>query len=133
MTTSRAMEFLSEHHRAVLVTRSGESQLQTSPVVASVDEDGRVVISTRATTQKAKNLSKDPRATLCVFTNNFFGPWMQIDGIAQLVSLPDAMESLITLYRSVAGEHPDWEEFKAAMHHEKRVLLRISVDRTGPS
>lgn len=97
-----------------------------SPVVCAVDEEGRVVVSTRQTTAKVANIRRRPQVSLCVLDDNFFGRWIQIDGIAEIVPLPDAMEGLVFVYRQVAGEHPDWDEFRSAMQSEERVLLRIN-------
>jgi PPOX class probable F420-dependent enzyme len=127
-----ALEFIRTHHRAVLVTIRGDGRPQVSPVSCSVDADGRVVVSTRETAMKTKNLRRRPEATLCVFTDDFFGPWVHVSGTTEIVSLPGAMEGLVEYYRSVAGEHPDWDDYRAAMERERRVLLRISVDRAGP-
>jgi hypothetical protein len=79
-----------------------------------------------------KNLRRDRRASLCVLNNGFFGEWIQVDGIAEIVSLPDAMELLVEYYRSLAGEHPDWDEYRASMERERRVLVRVELQRAGP-
>ena len=71
-----------------------------------------MVISSRETAYKVRNLRRHPTATLCVFTDNFFGPWIQIDGTAQIVPLPQAMEGLIDYYRRISGEHPDWDDYR---------------------
>ena len=92
-----------------------------------------VVVSTRETAVKTKNLRRDPRASLCVLSDGFFGQWVLVDGRAAIVSLPEAMDGLVEYYRRVAGEHPDWGDYRAAMERERRVLLRISVDRVGPN
>ncbi|MCZ7526138.1 MAG: PPOX class F420-dependent oxidoreductase [Acidimicrobiia bacterium] len=132
MDLDAAQDFVREHHRAVLVTRRSDGSLQSSPVVAGVDGSGAVVVSTRETAMKARNLRRDPRATLCVFTEGFYGPWVQVDGTATVVPLPEAMEPLVELYRQVAGEHPDWEEFRRAMVEERRVVVRLAPERAGP-
>lgn len=106
---------------------------QASPVVAGIDANGRAVISTRETAFKAVHVRRRPWAGLCVFTSDFFGKWVQVEGPADLVSLPDAMEGLIALYRDVAGEHPNWAEFEEAMYKERRVLLRVDIQRAGPT
>jgi PPOX class probable F420-dependent enzyme len=80
-----------------------------------------------------KNLRRDPRASLCVLNDEWYGQWVLVDGRAAIVSLPEAMEGLVEYYRRVAGEHPDWDDYRAAMEREKRVLLRISIDRAGPN
>jgi PPOX class probable F420-dependent enzyme len=128
----RAREFLRAHHRAVLATVRRDGQPQLSPVAAAVDDAGRVLISTRETAAKAKNLARDPHASLCVLSDGFFGEWVQIDGTAEIVHLPEAMELLVDYYRRVSGEHPDWEDYRAAMHRERRVMVRVTITRAGP-
>ncbi|HWC67498.1 MAG TPA: PPOX class F420-dependent oxidoreductase [Acidimicrobiales bacterium] len=127
-----ARDFVRHHHRGVLETHRSDGSPQLSPVTATVDEDGRVVISSRETAYKVKNLRRDPRASYCGFTDDFFGPWVQIDGSAQIVSLPEAMERLVDYYRRVAGDHPDWDDYRAAMERDRRVLIRIIPERAGP-
>jgi PPOX class probable F420-dependent enzyme len=132
MDSEEARRFVQQHHRAVLVTNRSDGRPQMSPVVAGVDADGNIMTSTRETAIKTRNLRRDPRASLCVITDAFFGAWMQIDGTATVVSMPEAMEPLIDYYRRVIGEHPDWEDYRQAMVRDKRVLLRISIERAGP-
>jgi PPOX class probable F420-dependent enzyme len=103
-----------------------------SPIACGVDADGNVVVSTRETALKTRNLRRDPRVSLCVFTDTFFGEWVQVDGTATVVSLPDAMEPLVDYYRSVAGEHPDWDDYRSAMERERRVIVKIALERAGP-
>jgi PPOX class probable F420-dependent enzyme len=92
-----------------------------------------VVISTREGAYKTGNLRRDPTVVLCVLSDDFFGRWIQIEGTAQLVSLPEAMEGLVDYYRRISGEHPDWDEYRQAMQHDRRVLVRVSVDAAGPA
>lgn len=120
-----ARTFLKDHHRAVLVTRRKDGRLQTSPVSAGLDHDGRVVISTTTTSAKARNLRRDPWATLTVLNDGFYGDWIQVEGHAEVIELPEAMELLVDYYRAVAGEHPDWDEYRQAMTDQRRVVLRI--------
>jgi PPOX class probable F420-dependent enzyme len=103
-----------------------------SPVLAGVDEEGRVIVSTRETAFKTHHLRRDPRASLCVQNDGFFGQWMQIDGTTEVLSLPEALEPLVDYYRRVVGEHPDWDDYRAAMGRERRVLLRITIGHAGP-
>lgn len=132
MTPDDARDFVREHHRAILVTRRRDDSPQLSPVVVTVDQAGRIVVSTRETAMKAKNLARDPRVSVCVFTDDFFGPWLQIDGRAEIVAMPAAMDVLVEYYRSASGEHPDWDDYRAAMERERRVAVLIDIERVGP-
>ncbi len=98
----------------------------------AVDDDGRVLISTRETAIKAKNLARDPRASLCVMSDGFFGEWIQAEGTSELIHLPDALPILEDYYRRISGEHPDWADYRAAMVRDKRLIVRITIDRAGP-
>ena len=108
MRPDEALEFVSGNHRAVPITRRRGGGLQTSPVLVGVDGEGKVVISTREGAYKTRNLRRDPTVVLCVLSDDFFGRWIQIEGTAQIVSLPEAMEGLVDCYRRIRGEHPDW-------------------------
>ncbi len=128
-----ALEFVRRHHRAVLATTRSDGGTQLSPVVAAVDGEGRVVVSTRQTAMKVANLRRRPRAALAVFTDGFFGPWVQVEGPVDIVELPEAMDGLIDTYRRIGGEHPDWDEYRRAMVEERRILVRLTVERAGPN
>jgi PPOX class probable F420-dependent enzyme len=127
-----ALQFLRENHRAVLATFRSDGRPQLSPVTVGVDDGGRAVISSRETAYKVRNLRRDPRASLCVMSDAFVGPWAQVDGIATIVSLPEAMEPLVDYYRSISGEHPDWDDYRRAMEQQRRVIVRIDIQRAGP-
>ena len=101
-------------------------------MLCAVDEKGRVLISTREAAIKTRNLRRNARVSLCVINDGFFGDWVQVEGEAEIIPLPDAMELLIDYYRRIAGEHPDWDEYQAAMERERRVVLRINLTRAGP-
>lgn len=133
MNPDRAREFLRTHHRGVLATGRASGRPQLSPVLATVDAAGRVLISTRDTAVKTRNLRRDAAASLCVFSDGFFGDWVQVDGTAEVISLPAAMELLVDYYRSIAGEHPDWADYRAAMQRDQRVILRITITHAGPN
>lgn len=132
MDLDRARDFLRRHHRAVLATTHPSGRLQLTPVTIGVDGDGRAMVSTRETARKTRNVARDPRVSLCVITDAFFGEWVQVDGVAEVVHLPEAMELLVDYYRQISGEHPDWDDYRAAMESERRVLLQIRVTRAGP-
>jgi PPOX class probable F420-dependent enzyme len=125
--------FVAGNHRAVLITRRSGGGLQTSPVLVGVDGEGKLVVSTREDAYKTRNLRRDPTAVLCVLSDGFFGDWLRIEGTAQVVSLPEAMDGLVDYYRGISGEHPDWDEYRRAMEQQRRVLLRISIDAVGPT
>ena len=133
MSPDEARRFVASHHRAVLVTRRSGGGLQTSPVLVGVDDEGKVVISTREGAYKTCNLRRDPTAVLCVLSDDFFGPWIQIEGTAQIVSLPEAMDGLVDYYRRISGEHHDWDDYRRAMRDQQRVLIRVSIDAAGPA
>jgi len=132
MDVQRAQEFLRNHHRAVLAAFRHDGRPQMSPVLATVDETGRVLISSRETAVKVRNLRRDPRAALLAMSDRFFGDWVQVEGTAEIVSLPEAMDPLIDYYRRSAGEHPDWDDYRASMERERRVIVRFAIERAGP-
>ncbi|MGH9305090.1 MAG: PPOX class F420-dependent oxidoreductase, partial [Acidimicrobiales bacterium] len=121
MQVEQARGFLAEHHKAVLATRRRDGSPQLSPIICALDASGRVLISTREPAMKVRNARRDSRVSLMVMSDGFFGEWVQIDGTAEIVSLPGAMEMLVDYYRRSAGEHPDWGEYRAAMQAEHRV------------
>jgi len=132
MQLERAREFIRANHRAVLATRRSDGLPQLSPVTIGVADDGRVVISTREAAMKTKNLAKDPRASLCVMNDGFYGDWVQAEGTAEIIHLPEAMEMLVDYYRGISGEHPDWDDYREAMRRDKRVIVAITLTRAGP-
>jgi PPOX class probable F420-dependent enzyme len=132
MEISEALAFVRENHQAVLATLRADGRPQLTPVTAGVDGDA-VAISTRETAMKVKNLRRDPWCSLCVFTGGFYGPFVQVEGRAEIVSLPEAMEPLVAYYRAISGEHPDWDDYRAAMARDRRVLVRLRPARVGPS
>ncbi len=132
MEIAQAIERLETLHRAVLCTQRQDGSPQMSPVVCAVDEDNYLVVSTRETAMKTKHLRRDPRVALCVFSDGFFGPWLQVEGTAEIVPLPEAMEGLVAYYRKLSGEHSNWDEYRQAMISERRVLVRITIERAGP-
>lgn len=132
MKLSDAREVLGSQHRAVLATMRQDGTPQMSPVLTVLDDDGVVLVSTRSPAYKVGNLRRDPQVWLCVLPDEFFGQWIQVEGYASIVELPDAMDGLIDYYRKLSGEHPDWDDYRAAMHAEQRVLLRIELSRAGP-
>lgn len=133
MDVATALDFVRQHHRGVLATMRKDGRPQMSPIAAAVDADGLIAISSRQTAIKVKNLRRDPRASLCAMNDGFYGDWVQLDGTAEILLLPDAMEPLVEYYRSLSGEHPDWDDYRAAMERDQRLLIRIRVERAGPN
>jgi PPOX class probable F420-dependent enzyme len=133
MDRSEALEFVRANHHGVIATTRSDGRTAMSPIACAVDADGRVVVSTRETAMKAKHVARTPYAAICVLNDGFMGEWVQVEGPAEIVHLPEAMEGLVDYYRQVAGEHSDWDEYRAAMARDRRVLLRITVERVGPN
>jgi len=127
-----ARVFLREHHRGVLAARRADGGIQQSPVLVNVDGEGRGIISSRETAYKVRNLRRDPWVQVCVFTDRFFGQWLFVEGRAEVLSLPRAMESLIDYYKRFPDENPDWDDYRRRMERERRVLIRIELERAGP-
>jgi PPOX class probable F420-dependent enzyme len=133
MELDRAKEFLTQHHWGVLATRRKNGSIQMSPVTVGLSIDGKAIISSRETAYKVNNLRRDPRAALCAITSSFHGGgWAQVNGSAEIVSLPEALEILVYLQRQVYGEHKSWPEFHERMAREKRVIIRIHIESVGP-
>jgi PPOX class probable F420-dependent enzyme len=132
MDLDKARSVIATQHHAVLATNRADGTPQLSPVLVAVDDAGRIVISSRHAAYKVRNLRRDPRVYVCVLPDGFFGRWVQVDGTATVVDLPEAMEPLVDYYRRVSGEHPDWSDYRAAMERERRVVIRIEPNRAGP-
>jgi PPOX class probable F420-dependent enzyme len=133
MDIDEALAYVRLHHNAVIATLKKDGSPQLSPVTAGVDAEGRVIVSTRESAYKVRHLRRDPRVWLCAFPDGFYGRWAQLEGTADVLELPEAMEPLIAYYRDISGEHPDWDDYRAAMERERRVLLRITIAKAGPN
>lgn len=126
------LEFLRPRHHMVLLTRRADGGVQGSPVTAGVDAEGRIVVATYPERAKAGNVARRPTASVIVLSAEFDGPWVQVDGDAELLTLPDALEPLVDYFRAVSGEHPDWAEYRTAMAAQGKALIRITPTRWGP-
>ena len=133
MTIDDALVFIRSNRHAVLATRRAHGDAQQSPVLVMADDAGRVLISTREAAVKTRNLRRHPRASVCVLNDRFFGAWVQVTGSVEVVSLPDAMDLLVDYYRLAAGEHDDWDEYRAAMQRERRCVLVLTPEEAGPT
>lgn len=126
------LEFLRDRHHAILMTTKSDGGAQLSPVSMGVLPDGKVAISTYPDRAKAVNLRRRPEASVCVLSDDFDGPWVQIDGRAEVIDLPDSVEPLVEYFRSISGEHPDWDEYREAMRDQGKSLITITIDHWGP-
>lgn len=126
------LEFLRPRHKGTLVTHRRDGRPQMSPVSCGVDTEGRIVVSTYPERAKAVNLRRDPRVSMLVHSDDWDDPYVQVDGTAEVLDMPEALEGLVEYYRCIAGEHPDWDEYRAAMRKQDKSLIRITVEGWGP-
>ena len=126
------LDFVRDRHHFVLATTRADGRPQVSPVSGGVDEQGRLVVSTYPGRAKALNVERDPRVSVCVLSDDFGGAWVQVDGDAEVLHMPEAEDALVDYYRCIAGEHPDWAEYRAAMRVQGKSLIRITPTRWGP-
>jgi PPOX class probable F420-dependent enzyme len=124
--------FVRDRNHVVLLTRRRDGGPQVSPVAAGLDPEGRLVVATYPARAKVANLRRDPRASALVLSDDWDGPWVQLDGSAEVIDLPDAIEPLVAYFRSIAGEHPDWDEYRRAMVDQGKCLIRLTIERWGP-
>jgi PPOX class probable F420-dependent enzyme len=126
------LEFLRPRHHAILMTTRKDGRPQASPNTCGVDTQGRIVISTYPERAKAMNVRRDPRVSVMVLSDEFGGAWVQVDGVAEVLDLPEALEPLVEYFRVISGEHPDWDEYRQAMREQGKSLIRVTIERWGP-
>ena len=126
------VEFLRSRHHVIFSTTRRDGTIQSSPVTAGIDDAGRLVVATYPQRAKVRNLRHDSAASACVLSNEWNGPWVQIDGTAEVLDLPDAIEPLVEYFRCISGEHPDWDEYRRAMQQQGKCLIRLAINRWGP-
>jgi PPOX class probable F420-dependent enzyme len=132
VTRAELLDFVRSRHSWVLVTQRADGRPQLSPVTGGVDEAGRLVISTYPDRAKAVNLRRDPAASVLVISDEWNDAWVQVDGSAEVLDMPEAEDALVDYFRCISGEHPDWDEYRAAMRSQGKSLIRITIDRWGP-
>ena len=125
-------EFVRPRHHAVLVTTRGDGTPQASPVTCGLDTGGRIVISTYPERAKTVNAQRRPNVSVLVLSDDFGGAWVQVDGTAEVIDMPEALDGLVEYYRVISGEHPDWAEYREAMARQGKSLLRVTPRRWGP-
>jgi PPOX class probable F420-dependent enzyme len=126
------LDFLRTRHHGLLATTRADGRPQLSPVACGVDGEGRILVSTYPERAKARNARRDDRTSICVLSDDWDGPYVQVDGHAEVLDMPDAVEDFVEYYRCIAGEHPDWEEYRQAMRRQHKSLIRIHIDAWGP-
>ena len=131
MEIDKGLDYVRDNSRAVLATRRRDGSPQMSPVSLAVVDD-TIVMSTRETAIKTWNLRRDPTSWLCVFPDKWLGRWVQLQCRAEVRSLPEAIDHLVDYYRTLSGEHPDWDEYKQAMHEDQRCIVRFHIEAAGP-
>lgn len=129
---SELLDFVRPRHRMVLTTFRADGALQSSPVTGGVDAEGRLVIASYPQRAKSVNIRRTPSASVVVLSDEFNGDYVQVDGDAELIDLPDAVEPLVDYYRAIAGEHPDWDDYRRAMRDQGKCLIRVTPRRWGP-
>ncbi|MEU5853484.1 PPOX class F420-dependent oxidoreductase [Saccharopolyspora shandongensis] len=126
------LEFLRPRHRGVLVTTRSDGRPQMSPLTCGVDAEGRIVVSTYPERAKTRNARRDPQVSICVLSDEWNGPYVQVDGRAEVLDMPAALDGLVEYFRCISGEHPDWAEYREAMARQGKSLIRIHIERWGP-
>jgi PPOX class probable F420-dependent enzyme len=126
------LEFVGPRHHMLLITTRSDGRPQASPVTGGVDDQGRIVISTYPERAKTTNARKRPDLSVVVLSDEFNGAWVQVDGTGEVIDQPDAIEPLVDYFRSISGEHPDWDEYRQAMRDQGKSLIRITPERWSP-
>jgi PPOX class probable F420-dependent enzyme len=126
------LEFLRPRHRGMLATTRSDGRPQLSPVTCGLDPEGRIVVSTYPDRAKARNARHDPRVSIVVQSDDWNGEYVQVDGTAEVLDMPEALDGLVEYFRCISGEHPDWDEYRAAMRLQDKSLVRITIERWGP-
>ncbi|MFH9401584.1 PPOX class F420-dependent oxidoreductase [Streptomyces sp. NPDC017638] len=132
VSRAELLDFVRPRHRALLITRRSDGSPQASPLTCGVDDSGRIVMSTYPDRAKTRNAKRDNRVSLVVLSDDWNGPWVQVDGTAEVVDAPDSVEPLVEYYRNIAGEHPDWDEYRQAMLKQGKSIIRVTPERWGP-
>ena len=129
---ARLLDFVRPRHNLIVTTRKRDGSLQSSPVAGGVDGQGRIVVSSYPERAKAANVRRDPRVSVLVLSDDFGGPWVQVETTGTVIHLPDAVDPLVDYFRSISGEHPDWAEYRQAMVDQGKCLIRLEIESWGP-
>ncbi|MET1133860.1 MAG: PPOX class F420-dependent oxidoreductase [Aeromicrobium sp.] len=126
------LEFVRPRHRFILITHRADGSPQASPVTGGVDDSGRLVISTYPERAKTHNARRDPRVSVVVLSDEWNDAWVQVDGTAEVLDVPEALDAFVEYFRNISGEHPDWDEYRQAMVDQGKSLIRITPTSWGP-
>jgi PPOX class probable F420-dependent enzyme len=126
------LDFVRPRHHGVLLTSRRDGWPQSSLVTMGVGDDGTILVSTYPERAKVHNLRRDPRASMVAMSDTFNGEWVQVDGTAVVIDTPDSVDGLVEYFRVISGEHPDWDEYREAMVHQGKSLIRLTIERWSP-
>ena len=126
------LNFVRPRHRMLLATTRTDGRPQISPLSGGVDEQGRIVMATYPRRAKTRNAERSPQVSIVVLSDEWNGPWVQVDGDAEVLHMPQAEDALVDYFRSISGEHPDWQEYRQAMLVQDKSLIRVTPTRWGP-
>ncbi|MCX5235585.1 PPOX class F420-dependent oxidoreductase [Streptomyces prunicolor] len=126
------LDFVRPRHRAILLTRRADGSPQASPLTCGVDDSGRIVVSTYPERAKTRNAKRDSRVSVIILSDEWNGPWVQVDGTAEVIDSPESVEPLVEYFRNISGEHPDWDEYRAAMVKQGKSIVRVTPEKWGP-
>ncbi|MFD9880609.1 PPOX class F420-dependent oxidoreductase [Streptomyces alboflavus] len=132
VSLAELLDFVRPRHKALLLTARADGTPQASPLTCGVDDSGRIVVSTYPERAKTRNAKRNPRVSVVVLSDEWNGPWVQVDGTAEVLDAPESVEPLVEYYRNIAGEHPDWDEYREAMRKQGKSLIRVTPERWGP-
>ena len=133
MDIADAQEFLRHNHHGVLVARKRDGSLQMTLVSPVIGGDGRVTITARESTYKVKNIRRNPQVSLLVFGEKFNGSnYIQIDGKAEVIAQPQAMDIVLDWHRQIRGEPANWDEIRKKTLAEGRIAIRLTIEKVGP-
>ena len=126
------LDFIRPRHQAIVITARADGRPQASPVTCGVDAEGRIVVSTYPERAKARNARRNPQVSVLFLSDDFGGAWVQVDGDGEVIDMPEAADALVDYYRAIAGEHPDWDDYRQAMVRQDKSLLRVTPREWGP-
>lgn len=126
------LDFVRPRHQMILLTQRADGSPQASPVTGGLDDSGRIVIATYPDRAKTRNVRARPTASVLVLSPEWNDAWVQVDGDAEVLDVPEALDAFVEYFRNISGEHSDWDEYRQAMLDQGKSLIRITPTRWGP-